>query len=167
MSRPLCSDSEDIVRAFRSSDWDPKRKRWSSDLFKGPDTSVCRLSISSLPTLFEVFISGADGEQALHRPPKHCVLGAGEIRILALKEIAEEVATAGAEPQDVRVEQDPTPGNPAHAEIVGKRSRGFAHAIIRKLKLHAAPSEHVSACQEYGDFSGQLDTLAGDPGNDG
>ena len=75
MEKKECSRGEDIVRAIRSSHWDESKQRWSSDLFRGPHTSVSRLRILPLSEIFDIFMKD------LHRPPVHRVVKAGQINV--------------------------------------------------------------------------------------
>lgn len=140
MSRKICPDNEDIVRAIRSSDWDEKHNRWSSNLFKGPNTSVSRLTILPLNSIFKIFFF------ELHKPPVHKVIKAGEIRIEKLKKLGNNFVVNG-KPQitTITVEADPIigqsgiPDNPAHAEIPQKLPRSLALEIIKQLQFHNPP----------------------------
>jgi hypothetical protein len=45
------------------------------------------------------------------------------------------------QPIELTVEPKPVEGNPAHAEIPQKISRGLANQILKKLKLHNPPRD--------------------------
>ena len=130
MTRPVCSPNENIVRAIHSNHWDEKKNRWGSDLFKGIGTSVSRLSILDMAALFVIF------HQELDKPLEEVVYKAGEIEIAYMQHLAESYKNS---PTHLTVEEDPTPKNPAHAEIPQNITRGLAFVIIEKLKLHDSP----------------------------
>lgn len=122
MSRPLCEDHENILRAINEANWDAGKNRGNSSLFKGPNTSVSRLAVTSKAEIMDIF-------RAELRCPVVC---AGEINVGNLKQIGllhESVIT---------VEQDPIiPTNPAHAEIPQRiTARKLAYAILDSLELH-------------------------------
>ena len=129
MIRPLVDSKENIVRAIRTADWDKKKNRFSSDLFKGPYTSVSRLSILSLKELFEIFHRDLDREIS---DPPNIVRWAGEINVGNMQRIG----LTHQKPIQITVEQDPTPNNIAHAEIIQKLSRGLSIKIINSLIIH-------------------------------
>lgn len=138
MNGQQCLPTENIVRAIRSSDWDEGKARWSSDLFRGPDTSVSRLAILPLPEIFRIFFAD------LHHPPLHRVLKVGEINIGNLQQIGQ--AHVKNRPISITVVADPVHGdkrytdNPAHALVKQKLPRLLALAIITKCSLHDAPT---------------------------
>jgi hypothetical protein len=129
MIRPECGEDEDVVRAITTAHWDPEEGRISSSLFKGEHISVSRLRILDLPLLMDLF------DRELVRPPERSVRGAGEIRVGRLKQIGREFQ----HPADLTVEQDPTPSNPAHAEIPQRISKGLSRRIVDALVLHPHP----------------------------
>lgn len=129
-SRSICISDEDIVRAIRSADYDEKRGRFSSGLFKGTETSVSRLTVLSLDNLFIIFHTELD---RLEKDPPNKVKWAGEIKIATLQSIGENHRDA---PTKLTVEADPTERNPAHAVIPQKITTGLAFRIIRALKVH-------------------------------
>ena len=125
-----CSPTEDIVRAIRSSDWDPKNNRFSSNLFRGPKASVGRLVIYSLNKLFRIFHRDLDRPYKL---PPDMVKWGGEINIGVLKNIG---SNHTEKPTEITVELSPYRFNRAHAEIIQQLSRGLCHKIISSLKIH-------------------------------
>lgn len=127
--RPECGGGEDVVRAITTAHWDPAEGRVSSSLFKGERISVSRLGVLPLPVLLEIF------DRELVRPPERSVRGAGEIRVRTLKQIGREFQ----HPVELTVEQDPTPTNPAHAEIPQRISKGLSKRIVDALVLHPHP----------------------------
>jgi hypothetical protein len=129
MRRPECADGEEVVRAVTTAHWDPAEGRVSSSLFKGERISLSRLEILPLPLLLEIF------DRELARPPERSVLGAGEIRVSRLKQIG----AAFEHPVALSVEVDPTPSNPAHAEIPQRISKGLSRRIVDALVIHPAP----------------------------
>lgn len=133
-----CSEDEKIVRAIRSSDWDPKRERWSSNLFKNQGTSVSRLKILSLKRLNAIFC------EELHKPPVHKVQATGVIQIGDLKNIGRAYIPEGEtdpKPVDIIVIEKRTDSNPAHAEIhsAPKITRSLAFTIIQNLDIKKSP----------------------------
>lgn len=140
MGRPQCKEDENIIRAIRSSDWDEKHNRWSSNLFRGPKTSVSRLKILSMEDVFTIFCKD------LHKPPVHKVIKGGEINVGQLKRIGLEYEQNGKPKSTIiSVEEDPLfnhpvlMDNPAHAEIVNKLTRTLAFNIINALTFHKPP----------------------------
>lgn len=129
MSRPACGDDEDVVRAITTAHWDPMEGRISSSLFKGENVSVSRLRILPLSVLLDIF------DRELVRPPERSVRGAGEIRVRRLRQIGREFQ----HPVELTVEQDPTPGNPAHAEVPQHISKGLSRRIVDALVVHPHP----------------------------
>lgn len=127
MPRPTCPPEENVLRAIHTAHWDERNKRWSSELFKGKNTSVSRLSILRLAELFAIF------HQELDSPPKNrFIIGAGEINVGQLQEIGRNYQP----PIELTVEEAPTVSNPAHGEIPQKISRPLAFIIIRALIIH-------------------------------
>jgi hypothetical protein len=129
MIRSLVDANENIIRAIRTSDWDNGKKRFSSDLFKGPNTSVSRLSIFCLKQLLEIFHRELD--RPLSHPPNF-VRWAGEINVGKMQAIGR----SHQNPIEITVEKDPLPNNLAHAEIPQKLSRGLSIKIIKSLIIH-------------------------------
>lgn len=126
MTRLECGDDEDVVRAVTTAHWDPEEGRISSSLFKGERISLSRLRVLPLPELLRIF------HRELARPPQRAVLGAGEIQVGTLKQIGRDFT----HPVELTVEQDPTPTNPAHAEIAQRISKGLSRRIVDHLLLH-------------------------------
>lgn len=121
MSRPLCSDQENILRAINLAQWDPNHNRGNSSLFRGANISVSRLAILPLDEILQIF------KTELICP----VLFAGEINVGALKDIGKSNSTK------ITVEEDPIPNNLAHAEIPENlTSKKLARDISRALILH-------------------------------
>lgn len=128
MPRPLCEDHEDVLRAINETHWDAAKNRAASSLFKGPNTSVSRLLISSKEEIFEVF------RRDLPCPP----ISAGELNVGNLKQIGQSFNFS------LTVEQDPQDGNPAHAEIPQRiNNRKIAYAIIDSMIIHAPIAQAV------------------------
>jgi hypothetical protein len=125
-----CLPNEDVVRALRSSDWDTKHNRFSSNLFTGPNTSVSRLQIFSLKRLFKIFHHDLDRFEKI---PPWIVKWAGEINIGKLELIGKNFKD---KPTHIIVKPDPLRHNKAHAIIPNKLSRGLANGIIKELKIH-------------------------------
>lgn len=128
--RPQCSDSENIVRAIRSADYD--RGRISSGLFLSKnEISVSRLQILQLGELFPIFHKQLDRKDS-----SNMVIGAGEINVGALKLIGRNHTT----PTILTVEEDPLPDNPAHA-VIPQTSlpRGVCRKIADSLIFRRDP----------------------------
>ena len=126
MPRPEVSSEENIVRAIHSAHWDLELKRGSSQILKGQNISVSRLSILSLEILFEIFHTQLDTS------PNGIIIGAGEINVGRLIEIGENFTN----PIRLTVEENPLENNSAHAEIPQKISRSLAKKIIDGLLFH-------------------------------
>jgi hypothetical protein len=129
MGRPECGPSENVVRAITTAHFDEVEGRIQSDLFVGPNTSVSRLAVLALSEIFEIF------KRELEKHPRR-VLMAGEINVGELQEIG---STHVEKPTTITVEEAGEPGNPAHAEIPQKLSRGLSKKIIDRLRRHPAP----------------------------
>lgn len=126
MPRPEVSPEENILRAIHSAWWDVQTDRKYSSIFKGENISVSRLSVLSLSELFSIFRADLDTS------PNGAIVGAGEINVGRLREIARNHTVQ----LDLRVEKAPLPENSAHAEIPQKISKGLANTIIRELLFH-------------------------------
>lgn len=127
-----CSEDEKLVRAIRSSDWDSKKKRYSSNLFMSQGTSVSRLSVSNIKQLNKIFCD------ELHRPPVHEVRATGTISVMELQNIGKMFTVdKKSRPIVIWVLEKPTDKNPAHAEMFSdpKIPRSLAHQIIDNLKI--------------------------------
>jgi len=140
-NRPSCAENENIVRAIRSAHWDQKNQRWSSELFRGPETSVSRLRILSLNKIFQIFCAD------LHKPPVNRVIKSGEINIGELQNLGLRFTHNGKpDARTITVKEDPIinhdtyTDNPAHAVILEKLPSSLAHTIANKLHLHDAPN---------------------------
>lgn len=122
MSRPLCEDHENVLRAINETHWhwDGNKNRLSSSLFTGANTSLSRLSILNKAEIFAIF----------KKELKCKVISAGEINVGALMQIGQNHNV------EITVEQDPLPTNPAHAEIPQKISRKIAFKIIDLMTIH-------------------------------
>lgn len=129
MSRPQISSEENIVRAIHKAWWDEQTNRKDSSIFRDSRNklSVSRLSILNLPELFVIF------HKELDTSPNGVIIGAGEINVGHLQKIGKEFLD---NPTIITVEEDPMEGNPAHAEIPQKISRGLAKKIISELLFH-------------------------------
>jgi len=125
-----CNPDENIVRAILQADWDETKSEYQSDVFRGPDTSVSRLKISSLAEILAIFQADFDAYQ------EGPVLGTGEINVGELKEMGQNYLDGKGKPlkQAVTVVEMPTDKNPSHAEVKERFSRGFARQVIRALK---------------------------------
>jgi hypothetical protein len=134
MPHDTCPPEENVLRAIHSAHCDQARDRdrYSSDLFRGSETSVSRLSVLSIDKLFAIFHRELDSP-----PANRLVVAAGEINVGRLQEIGREFRS---NPTDLTVEEDPTETNPAHAVIPQKISKGLAREIIRSLIVHPDPT---------------------------
>ncbi|NTV45594.1 MAG: hypothetical protein HGB11_03520 [Chlorobiales bacterium] len=137
MCRKKCEPHELVLRAIRNSHWNEKKRRYSSELFKGSNTSVSRLEVLSFEKIFEFFHSSLDRND---RTPPWIVVKAGEIKVSRLQEIGKSYDP----PIPLSVEQDPITDppvpNPAHAIIPEEISTGLAKQIIKALILRDDPS---------------------------
>ena len=134
MARIEGAHEENIVRAIHEAWWDTETGRKSSQIFKGQNISVSRLSILSLDELFSVF------HKELDTSPNGRIVGGGEINVGVLILIGQNYSS----PQVLSVEEDPLPSNPAHAEIPQKISRGLANEIIKNLRFHLSSSKYTN-----------------------
>ena len=121
-----CSPDETLLRAIIQADWDSKRDRWSSDLFKGERTSVSRLNVRSFAVTVAIF--QRDFNQRRGGP----VIAVGEISVEKLQAVA---ISFSDNPTILTVVAKPLDANPGHAEIPQKISRGLAFRIIKALML--------------------------------
>ena len=115
-----CSPEENIVRAIQESHWDKVKGRYSSGLFKGPDTSIGRLAVSPVPKLLRRFFKHLD-------KPSNSITGAAEINVGELQKIC----LANKPPVSVSVIADGVPFE-AHGEIREKLPRGLAIKIANE-----------------------------------
>jgi hypothetical protein len=120
---------EDIVRAIPTEKWQDGHP--TPSLFKGSNTSVSRLAVIPLEDHWDVF------DKWIAKPPERRVEGIGEINVGTLLEVGQSYQ----QPIELTVEPKPVEGNPAHAEIPQKISRGLANQILKKLKLHNPPRD--------------------------
>lgn len=137
MPRPLVPPDENIVRAIHFAWWDIENDVKHSSILKDSrgNVSVSRLSILSLNKLFEIF------HKQLDSSPNGRIVGAGEINVGHLMEIGLEHT---ANPTNLTVEEAPIKedeangeiGNPAHAEIPQRISKGLANRIIKEMVFH-------------------------------
>lgn len=106
------SHDEDIARAICSDKTDGDRL--SPSLFKGENTSVSRLAITSLDDTWELF------ERQVARPPERTLEAIGEINVGELHKLGVNHDSNVA----LTVEPDPREGYPSHAIIPQKITRG-------------------------------------------
>ncbi|MBI4027295.1 MAG: hypothetical protein HY360_20080 [Verrucomicrobia bacterium] len=102
-------------------------------MFKGENTSVSRLAITSLEDHWDLF------RKFVEKPPERWLERIGEVNVGALQQIGRRYT----HPAELTVESDPTDWNPAHAVIPQNISRGLANQIIRQLKIHEDPRPDV------------------------
>src|ERR1700737_1734353 len=107
------SSKEDIVRAICSDKWDGRRL--SPSLFKGKETSVGRLAITSLLDHWDVF------RRFVEKPPERKVELIGEINVGHSQASAQSHKPT---PINITLEPKPVVGFPSHAEIPQKITRG-------------------------------------------
>jgi hypothetical protein len=124
VSRTALSDEEQIVRAVFSNDWDGERI--FSQTFTGPETSISRLKIRSLPLQWEIF-------RKFQRPPRRELDLFLEIGVGTLKRVAKNWK---AKPTELSVVEDPQPDNPAHGLILESMSAGLAKEMIKNCQMH-------------------------------
>jgi hypothetical protein len=116
--------SEIVVRAILETNYDATKKRYSSSLFTGGNTSVSRLAILSYSDIVDIFLIELD-------KPERAVIGSGSISVQELQEIG----SISNNKLVITVVSKPTEANPSHAEIPQKIPRGTALEIIKKLKI--------------------------------
>ena len=127
--REICAPEEDIARAICSAHYDETKDRIYSGLFKGPDTSVGRLSISPLQELIGIFRREV-------AEPKNPLRMVGQINVGLLQKLGREHKDNRMQPIPVEivVVAKPEPEYLAHAEIPQKIPRGLARKIVSKLQ---------------------------------
>jgi hypothetical protein len=116
---------EEIVRAICSDKWDGQRL--SPSLFKGKETSVGRLAITSLCDHWDVF------RRFVEKPPERRLELIGQIKVGGLQELGRAHAEA---PVELTVEPDPLDGFPSHGIIPQNITRGLATKIVNALRIH-------------------------------
>jgi len=123
-----CPPEENILRAIREADWDSKYARFSSSLFRGPNTSIARLEITPFHSLMKIFSTKLD-------KPRNSVIGAGKLNVGSLQK-----AGLGykAKPTNIIVTADGEDFE-AHGVINPKLSSGLAKKIADEhMELHYA-----------------------------
>jgi len=118
---------EDVLRALTSDTWDGTR--FSSQTFKGANTSVSRLAIYSVRQHWRIFRRSGGVE----RPPKRTLLKIGQINVARMADIG----AAHDVPVDLTVESDPLDWNDAHAIIPQDIKRGLANKLRDALDIHS------------------------------
>ena len=121
--------SENIARAICSDHYDGER--YAASLFKGSNTSVSRLEITSLDDTWDLF------RCRVEKPPERTLVQIGEINVGQLIDIGNQHDN----PTELTVEEKPLHEYESHAEIPQKISRGLANKIIRALHIHKRASE--------------------------
>ena len=119
-------DDENIARAICSEKGD--EPRISPSLFRGPNTSVSRLSVIPLDETWEVF------RRNVEKPPNRKLELIGEINVAHLKELGRSYEPS---PMEITVEANPLEDYPSHAIVPPKLSRGLATKIVKALKIHS------------------------------
>jgi len=126
MEMEECPPEEEVLRAIRRADWDKKKNRYSSGLFKGRDVSISRLRILSYSEILKIFRADFDDR------PTGPLEGTGQINVGHLQKIG---INYKANPTKLTVVPKPLEGNRAHAEIPQNISKGLAREIIDALKV--------------------------------
>src|SRR5262245_5894092 len=124
---------EDIVRAICSDKWDGQRL--SPSLFKGKETSVGRLAVTSLADHWDVF------RRFVEKPPERKLELIGEINVGKLQELGRTYKNA---PVELTVEPAPLNGFPSHAIIPQNITRGLASKIVDALRIHLPVSHSIT-----------------------
>ena len=117
---------ENIVRAVCTEQWDAAQQRLSPSLFKGQNTSVSRLAITSLEDHWEVF------RLTVEKPPTRRLEFITQINVGALQQIGLGYQT----PTTLTVEPKPEEKNPAHAEIPENITKGLSRKIVSAVTRH-------------------------------
>ncbi len=125
---------EQIVRAICSDKFDRSSGRVSPSLFKGPNTSVSRLTVIPLPLQWRKLAA------TVQKLPGRKLERLGEIGVGALEDLGLDYVANGT-PMKVTlsVVADPVPTNEAHAIIPENISAGLGSAICRVLTYHELP----------------------------
>jgi len=128
MDNEECSPEEEVLRAIRRADWDQKKNRYSSGLFKGRDVSISRLAILPYNEIVRIFRAEFDNR------PTGPLAATGQINVEQLQKIG---IGYKPNPTTLMVVPKPVEGNPAHAEVPQNISKGLAREIISALKVRS------------------------------
>lgn len=126
MEKEECPPEEEVLRAIRRADWDKRKNRYSSSLFKGCDISISRLAILSYNEIVKIFRADFDDR------PTGPLEATGQISVGELQKIGTNYK---ANPTNLTVVPKPLKDNCAHAEIPQNISKGLAKQIIGALKI--------------------------------
>jgi hypothetical protein len=127
---------EQIVRAVCSDKFDRSSGRVSPSLFKGPNTSVSRLTIIPLPLQWRKLAA------TVQKLPGRRLERLGEIGVGPLEDLGlNYVANDKPMPITLSVVADAQPTNEAHALIPENITTGLGSAIVRTLNYHDLPAD--------------------------
>jgi hypothetical protein len=125
---------EQIVRAVCSDKFDRTNGRVSPSLFKGPNTSVSRLSIVPLPLQWRKLAA------TVQKLPGRRLERLGEIGVGQLEDLGRAyVANGTPMPIALSVVADALPTNEAHAIIPENITAGLGNVIVRALRYQELP----------------------------
>lgn len=125
---------EQIVRAICSDKYDRTNGRVSPSLFKGPNTSVSRLTIIPLSLQWRKLAA------TVQKLPGRKLERLGEIGVGRLADLGHDyVANGTPMPVVLSVVADALPANEAHAIIPENISAGLGTVIVRALAYHELP----------------------------
>lgn len=130
----ILGDEEDIARAICSDKFDSSTGRISTSLFKGPNTSVSRLTVLPLTGQWHRLASTVQRLPGL-RLERIGVIKVGDLRALGRT----HTANGNPHPVDITVVEKREPWNDAHAEVEPKLSDGLCKRINQALDIHAPP----------------------------
>lgn len=126
--------AEQIVRAICSDKYDRTTGRVSPSLFKGPNTSVSRLTIIPLSQQWRKLAA------TVQKLPGLRLERLGEIGVGQLEHLGQTyIANGTPMPVPFSVIADPLPTNEAHAIIPQNISAGLGNAIRQALTYHELP----------------------------
>ncbi len=125
---------EQIVRAVCSDKFDRTSGRVSPSLFKGPNTSVSRLTVIPLSLQWRKLAA------TVQKLPGRRLERLGEIGVGRLEDLGQTyIANGTPMPVLLSVIADRLPTNEAHATIPENISAGLGNVIVRSLTFHELP----------------------------
>lgn len=135
MSMHSVRPEERIARAIMAPEWDERQNRISPSAFTAENLSVNRLAIFPLSLTSQIFL------RDFNKPPRDAVLAA----VISVSKIEQAGKAWKSKPTSLSVTSAPRAGNEAHAEVVGRITRGLANQIIQELEQrHPLPTSKLA-----------------------